>query len=56
MPNTQDLTLHDLFRIRDALAILDLYGMVNQDLKDTVANEITQREAGFQTSRKESLI
>ncbi len=56
MPNTEDLTLHDLFRIRDALAILDPYGMVDQDLKDTVANEIIQREAGFQTSRKEALL
>lgn len=36
----QELTLQDLFKIRDALMILDRYGMVEDDLKQEVDEEI----------------
>ena len=41
----ETLKLHDLFKIKDALAILDPYGMVDADLKASVENEINERKS-----------
>ena len=45
MNDPSELKLHDLFKIRDALNILDPYGMVDADLKASVENEINERKS-----------
>lgn len=42
IPDQQELSLTDLYKIRDALTILDTYGMVDEQLKQEVKSEIAR--------------